>query len=144
MGRAHSPARRAQLELGVHIADVSAFVAPGTLLDTEARSRSTTVYLPDRRFDMLPAVLSSRLCSLWSGVDRYAVSAMWELDMSTADGTPPRVLRSWFGRTLIRSRCKLHYELAQGILDAQSSDDDLCAQVRLFFGAQWAGHLSLP
>ena len=58
------------MELGVHIADVSHFVLPNSLTDLEARSRSTTVYLADRRHDMLPAVLSANLCSLLSDVDR--------------------------------------------------------------------------
>lgn len=52
------------VQVGVHIADVSHFVGPGTLTDLEARARGTTVYLPDRRYDMLPAVLAERLCSL--------------------------------------------------------------------------------
>ena len=51
--------------------------------DQEARRRATTVYLADRRFDMLPEVLSSNLCSLLGGVDRYAVSVIWELDART-------------------------------------------------------------
>ena len=59
------------IELGVHIADVTHFVLPGSLSDIEAQSRSTTVYLADRRYDMLPGILSSNLCSLVSGVDRY-------------------------------------------------------------------------
>ena len=58
------------IELGVHIADVTHFVHPGSLSDIEAQSRSTTVYLADRRYDMLPGILSSNLCSLVSGVDR--------------------------------------------------------------------------
>ena len=79
------------------IADVSHYVKPGTLLDVEARVRSTTVYLPDRRYvalypcvactyvsfcryDMLPAVLSEDLCSLRGGQDRYAMSVLWTFD----------------------------------------------------------------
>ena len=58
------------LELGVHIADVSHFVAAGSHLDREARQRATTLYLADRRYDMLPPVLSANLCSLLGGVDR--------------------------------------------------------------------------
>lgn len=58
------------LEFGVHIADVSYFVPPGGPLDREAQERATTVYLADRRYDMLPAILSSNLCSLLSNVDR--------------------------------------------------------------------------
>ena len=58
-------------------------VAVLSLTDQEARRRATTVYLADRRFDMLPDVLSSNLCSLLGGVDRYAVSVIWELDGRT-------------------------------------------------------------
>ena len=59
------------LELGVHIADVSHFVVAGSHLDREARQRATTLYLADRRYDMLPPVLSANLCSLLGGVDRW-------------------------------------------------------------------------
>ncbi|KAL4701630.1 hypothetical protein H8959_015634, partial [Pygathrix nigripes] len=58
------------LELGVHIADVTHFVAPNSYIDIEARTRATTYYLADRRYDMLPSVLSADLCSLLGGVDR--------------------------------------------------------------------------
>jgi len=60
------------VELGVHIADVSAFVTPGSLADIEAKRRGTTVYLADRRFNMLPTVLSEDLCSLRGNMDRFA------------------------------------------------------------------------
>lgn len=60
-----------EVEMGVHIADVSHFVSPGSLTDREARQRSTTVYMADRRYDMLPAILSADLCSLLSNVDRW-------------------------------------------------------------------------
>lgn len=59
-----------RLQLGVHIADVTYFVPPGGFVDAEARRRSTSVYLADRRYDMLPGILSGDVCSLWSGVDR--------------------------------------------------------------------------
>ena len=58
------------MELGVHIADVTHFVEAGLLNDMEARKRATTIYLADRRCDMLPAILSADLCSLLSEVDR--------------------------------------------------------------------------
>ena len=70
-----SPSRhlkRGITELGVHIADVSHFVQPDSLTDRKARQRSTTVYLADRRYDMLPRVLNADLCSLLSNVDRYS------------------------------------------------------------------------
>lgn len=66
-------------EVGVHIADVSHFVRDGSLLDLEARARGTTVYLVDRRLDMLPSLLSENLASLLCGRDRLAVSCMWTL-----------------------------------------------------------------
>ncbi|KAM9318542.1 DIS3-like exonuclease 1 [Pholidichthys leucotaenia] len=101
-------------ELGVHIADVTHFVKEGSLTDLEARARATTYYLADRRYDMLPAVLSSDLCSLLGGVDRYAMSVLWELDAQSL-----QVQKVWYGRTLIRSSYQLHYELAQAILNGE-------------------------
>ncbi|KAI8373200.1 uncharacterized protein BYT42DRAFT_61558 [Radiomyces spectabilis] len=100
-----------RVELGVHIADVSYFVKERSLTDLEARARGTTVYLADRRFDMLPSVLSERVCSLRGNVDRFAVSVLWTLDRSF------NVKDIWFGRTLIRSSCEMEYEQAQQLLD---------------------------
>ncbi|MED6257595.1 DIS3 mitotic control [Ataeniobius toweri] len=105
------------LELGVHIADVTHFVGEGSLTDLEARSRATTYYLADRRHDMLPAVLSADLCSLLGGVDRYAMSVLWELDAQSL-----AVTKVWFGRTLIRSSYQLHYELAQALLNGKEAE----------------------
>ncbi|XP_021369057.1 DIS3-like exonuclease 1 isoform X3 [Mizuhopecten yessoensis] len=104
-------------ELGVHIADVTHFVKPGTLTDQEGKSRSTTVYLADRRYDMLPGILSANLCSLISGVDRYAVSVIWELDSSY---NPVNV---WYGKTIIRSSYKLFYEIAQAMSDGMPTHE---------------------
>ncbi|XP_070276569.1 DIS3-like exonuclease 1 isoform X3 [Myotis yumanensis] len=100
------------LELGVHIADVTHFVAPNSYIDIEAKTRATTYYLADRRYDMLPSILSSDLCSLLGGVDRYAVSIMWELDKTSYE-----IKKVWYGRTIIRSSYKLFYEAAQELLD---------------------------
>lgn len=107
----------AVLELGVHIADVTHFVKEGSLTDLEARARATTYYLADRRYDMLPAVLSGNLCSLLGGVDRYAVSVLWELNAHTLE-----VNSVWFGRTVIRSSYQLHYELAQALLNGEETE----------------------
>ncbi|XP_054497760.2 DIS3-like exonuclease 1 isoform X2 [Agelaius phoeniceus] len=104
------------LELGVHIADVTHFVAANSYTDVEARARATTYYLADRRYDMLPSVLSADLCSLLSGVDRYAVSVLWELEKESFE-----TLRVQYSRTLIRSAYKLEYETAQGLLDGDTS-----------------------
>lgn len=79
-------------------------------------SRATTYYLADRRYDMLPSILSADLCSLLGGVDRYAVSVMWELDKTSYE-----IKKVWYGRTIIRSAYKLFYEAAQELLDGNFS-----------------------
>ncbi|KAM7155550.1 DIS3-like exonuclease 1 isoform 4-T4 [Molossus nigricans] len=104
--------KNGNLELGVHIADVTHFVAPNSYIDIEAKTRATTYYLADRRYDMLPSILSADLCSLLGGVDRYAVSVMWELDKTSYE-----IKDVWYGRTIIRSAYKLFYEAAQELLD---------------------------
>ena len=113
--------KNGNLELGVHIADVTHFVTPDSLSDKEASRRATTVYLADRRYDMLPSALSSNVCSLLSNVDRFAVSVLWELDPNH----PEKVISTWYGRTLIKSSYKLTYEQAQDIIDGKTSYDDL-------------------
>ncbi|XP_040536157.1 LOW QUALITY PROTEIN: DIS3-like exonuclease 1 isoform X2 [Gallus gallus] len=104
------------LELGVHIADVTYFVAANSYTDIEARARATTYYLADRRYDMLPSVLSADICSLLSGVDRYAVSVLWELERESYE-----ILRVCYNKSVIRSAYKLVYEVAQGLLDGDTS-----------------------
>eukprot|EP00117_Sycon_ciliatum_P021187 scpid21033/ scgid18643/ DIS3-like exonuclease 1 len=104
-----------RIELGVHIADVTHFVKPGSCVDKAAESRATTVYLADRRFDMLPSVLSSDLCSLHSSVDRYAVSVFCEMDEDF------NIKKVRFFRTVIRSRYKLEYGVAQSVIDGASN-----------------------
>ncbi|KAF9331722.1 DIS3 mitotic control [Linnemannia elongata] len=117
-----------QIEFGVHIADVSYFVKENSLTDLEARARGTTVYLSDRRFDMLPKVLSEQLCSLRHHVDRYAMSVMWTLDSEA------NVLTTWYGRSVIRSACEMEYEQAQGLLNGKDVvpglDAKLCKQLK--------------
>ncbi|KAG0371977.1 DIS3 mitotic control [Mortierella sp. AD032] len=112
-----------QIEFGVHIADVSYFVKENSLTDLEARARGTTVYLSDRRFDMLPKVLSEQLCSLRHHVDRYAMSVMWTLDSEA------NVLTAWYGRSVIRSACEMEYEQAQGLLNGKDVVPGLDAKV---------------
>ncbi|KGL77635.1 DIS3-like exonuclease 1, partial [Tinamus guttatus] len=104
------------LELGVHIADVTHFVAVNSYTDVEARARATTYYLADRRYDMLPSILSADICSLLSGVDRYAVSVTWELDKESYE-----ILGVSYKKSIIRSAYKLVYETAQGLLDGDTS-----------------------
>jgi ribonuclease R len=101
-------------EVGVHIADVSFFVKPGTELDKEAITRATSVYLVDRTIPMLPEVLSNDLCSLKPNEDRLAVSAVITLDSDA------NIKDVWFGETVIHSDKRFTYENAQEVLDAGS------------------------
>eukprot|EP00850_Spirogloea_muscicola_P014999 SM000111S18822 [mRNA] locus=s111:296390:301205:- [translate_table: standard] len=99
------------ISVGVHIADVSFFVKPGSALDEEARQRSTSVYLIQRVLPMLPPSLCEELCSLNPGVDRLAFSIIWEMTLEGA------IKDQWIGRTVIRSCCKLSYNHAQEMID---------------------------
>ncbi|KAJ2121337.1 hypothetical protein IW147_004365 [Coemansia sp. RSA 720] len=114
---------RTGFELGVHIADVAQFVQAGSATDAEARARGTTVYLADRRFNMIPEVLSERVCSLRGGSDRLAVSVIWDMDKEY------NVEHTWFGRTVIRSACEMCYEQAQELLDRQRKVEGLDPQL---------------
>lgn len=104
------------LEVGVHIADVTHYVTPGSALDTEARARAFSVYLVDRTIPMLPEVLSNDLCSLKPDVDRLAFSCWCVLDKNS------NVLSYRFGKSIIRSQRRFTYEEAQKVLDAGSGD----------------------
>lgn len=94
----------------VHIADVSAFVRPGTQLDREAYRRSTSVYVPGAVEPMLPQPLSNDACSLVPGADRLAVTVELELRRPKDPAEPARITRVAFQRTLIRSVARLDYE----------------------------------
>ncbi|MFN2508055.1 MAG: ribonuclease R, partial [Chthoniobacterales bacterium] len=102
--------------VGVHIADVASYVAPGTALDREALKRGNSVYLPDRVLPMLPERLSNGVCSLKPGVDRLAHSVFIQFHK---DGRP-RNFR--FARTVIRSARRLTYREAYAILQAAAND----------------------
>ena len=99
--------------LGVHIADVSHFVRPGTALDREARQRGTSVYLVDKVVPMLPEQLSNGVCSLRPDEDRLTFSAFLTFDNSG------RMIARRFARTRIRSKLRLSYEQAMAILAGQ-------------------------
>lgn len=101
-----------EIEIGVHIADVTAFVAHDSALDKEAAERGTTVYLVDRRIEMLPGLLSGNFCSLMGGVERLAFSALIRMKN---DGT---VIAAEFGRSVIKSSAAMTYQQAQERIDA--------------------------
>ncbi len=99
-------------EVGVHIADVSHYVKPGTPVDKEARDRGTSVYLVDRTVPMLPEKLCNKLCSLRQDEEKLTFSAVFEIS-PRAD-----VKSSWIGRTVIRSDRRFTYEEAQEYIEA--------------------------
>ena len=106
-------------EVGVHIADVTHYVRPGSLVDEEARNRGTSVYLVDRTVPMLPEKLANKLCSLRPNEEKLTFSAVFEM-------TPlARVVSKWFGRTVIKSDYRFAYENAQQVIDAGAKAMDM-------------------
>ena len=103
-------------QIGVHIADVSHYVKPGTILDDEAYKRATSVYLVDRVVPMLPEVLSNDVCSLRPNEDKFTFSAVFELDEDA------KIHKQWFGRTVIHSDRRFSYEEAQERIETQQGD----------------------
>ena len=103
-------------EVGVHIADVSHFVRPGSSIDKEAYSRGTSVYLVDRVIPMLPERLSNNLCSLVPRTDRLCFSAVFELDENA------KIHSEWFGKTIIHSDFRFNYEEVQEIIETKQGE----------------------
>ena len=101
-------------EVGIHIADVSHYVQPGSILDQEALDRGTSVYLVDRVVPMLPEVLSNGVCSLRPHEEKYTFSAVFQINGKG------RIKKEWFGRTVIYSDHRFAYEEAQDIIETQS------------------------
>ena len=99
-------------EIGVHIADVSYYVEPGTALDDEAYARATSVYLPDRVSPMLPERISNELCSLRPKESKYTFSAVFQMTEKC------EIKDVWLGRTVIHSDHRFSYEEVQEIIEA--------------------------
>mmetsp|Transcript_20216 Transcript_20216/g.57981 ORF Transcript_20216/g.57981 Transcript_20216/m.57981 type:complete len:980 (+) Transcript_20216:2-2941(+) len=122
-----------QIELGVHIADVSHFIKPHSAVDKEAAYRATTVYLVDRVIPMLPKPLCEIACSLNENVERLAFSCVWTMNLdgtlATEEGSENekkggrgkkrRKEKVWYGRTVIKSCARLDYNTAQNIIDGK-------------------------
>ena len=104
------------LEIGVHIADVSHYVTPGSPMDVEALKRSNSVYLADRVIPMLPEQLSNLACSLRPNEDKYTFSAVFEMDENG------KIYERWFGKTAIHSNRRFTYEEAQEIIEGAEGD----------------------
>ncbi|KAI9221724.1 hypothetical protein BC828DRAFT_380287 [Blastocladiella britannica] len=112
-------------EVGVHIADVTHFVQPKTAMDTEAAKRGTTVYLVDKRIDMLPALLGTNLCSLRSNVDRLAFSCLWEMSPDA------NIIKVEYTKSIIHSKASFTYEEAQKRIDDVRQQDEVTIGVRI-------------
>ena len=100
-------------EIGVHIADVSYYVHPGTELDEEAYKRATSVYLPDRVNPMLPERISNELCSLRPHEDKFTFSAIFQMN------TKGEIKQYWLGKTVIHSDHRYAYEDVQEIIESK-------------------------
>ncbi len=104
-------------EIGIHIADVSHYLTPGTILDNEAYERATSVYLVDRVVPMLPEVLSNNACSLRPNEEKYTFSAVFKLNNKA------EVIHKWFGRTVTYSDARFAYEEAQHVIESINSSE---------------------
>jgi ribonuclease R/exosome complex exonuclease DIS3/RRP44 len=100
-------------EIGIHIADVSHYLRPDTIMDDEAYERATSVYLVDRVVPMLPEILSNNACSLRPNEEKYTFSAVFEIDKKA------HVINQWFGRTVTNSNERFSYEEAQHIIETK-------------------------
>lgn len=103
-------------EVGIHIADVSHYVKPNSILDKEAFVRATSVYLVDRVVPMLPEILSNNVCSLRPNEEKLTFSAVFEIDEEA------QIKKEWFGRTIINSDRRFTYEEVQDILEGKDGD----------------------
>ena len=102
-------------EIGIHIADVSYYVQPNTILDKEAYNRATSVYLVDRVVPMLPEILSNGACSLRPNEEKLTFSAVFEINENA------QILNEWFGRTATYSDKRFAYEEAQTIIETEKN-----------------------
>ena len=102
-------------EIGIHIADVSHYVKPDTVLDDEAYERATSIYLVDRVVPMLPEILSNGACSLRPREEKYTFSAVFKMNDNC------EIKDQWFGRTVTYSDARFAYEEAQAIIETKNS-----------------------
>ena len=109
-----APLNNGRTEIGIHIADVSHYVKPESILDVEAYNRATSVYLVDRVVPMLPEILSNRACSLRPKEEKYTFSAVFTVNEQM------EIEKEWFGKTVILSDHRFSYEEVQCILDSGS------------------------
>ena len=118
-----TPLENGKTEIGIHIADVSHYVKPNSILDEEAYERATSVYLVDRVVPMLPEILSNGACSLRPQEEKYTFSAVFTVNNKM------QIENEWFGKTVILSDHRFSYEEVQHMLD--SNDKKVNAEVSL-------------
>lgn len=118
------PLQNGNFRVGVHIADVTHFVHPDTAIDREAAERCTTVYLVERRTDMLPGLLTTDICSLVGNVERFTFSVLWEM---TPDA---EIVSTRFCKAIIKSRAALSYAEAQARIDDPNDSSEITASLR--------------
>ena len=106
-------------EIGIHIADVSHYLQPGTVLDDEAYERATSIYLVDRVVPMLPEILSNGACSLRPHEEKYTFSAVFQMNEKC------EIKNEWFGRTVTYSDARFAYEEAQAIIENNAKVNDV-------------------
>ena len=106
-------------EIGVHIADVTHYVQPNSILDKEAYDRATSIYLVDRTIPMLPEKLCNGVCSLRPNEDKLTFSAVFEMNEKA------QIINTWFGKTVIHSIRRFAYEEAQEVIETGKGD---CAE----------------
>ena len=103
-------------EIGIHIADVTHYVRPGSKLEEEAQKRATSVYLVDRVVPMLPEILSNKVCSLRPNEDKFTFSALFQIN------SKGNIRDRWFGRTVIHSNKRFTYEEAEMLIHGEQDD----------------------
>jgi len=111
-------------EIGVHIADVSYYVQPGSAIDREAYDRGTSIYMVGRTIPMLPERLSNELCSLQPHKDRFCFSAVFEMDSAG------KIFSEWFGKSIIHSDRRFSYEEVQKIIE--SGEGEYVEKINVF------------
>ncbi len=116
------------IEVGVHIADVSYYVKPGSAIDREAYERGTSVYLVDRTIPMLPEKLCNEVCSLRQDEEKLCFSVVMEMDAGgvrdrKGANTTPKVYDTWMGKSVIKSNRRMAYEEAQEIIESNTVPD---------------------
>jgi ribonuclease R len=103
-------------EIGIHIADVTHYIKPGSIIDKEAEKRATSVYLVDRVVPMLPEILSNNVCSLNPNTDKLTFSVIVVMDNNA------NIKKTWIGRTIINSNRRFNYEEVQKIIETHKGD----------------------